>query len=196
MLRIGLTGSIATGKTTVLEAFGTLGIPIYSADTAVHELYRGEAAPLIENMFPGTVRAGIVDRKALSNQLSGDPQRLKELEALIHPLAREKAMQFFDRAESDGADMAVIEIPLLLETGSQYPLDQIVVTHCPSQVQEARALARPGMTREKLDFILSRQVDQEQKKQAGDWLIDTGNTIAETEQQVRTLVERLRNGKG
>lgn len=191
MLRIGLTGSIATGKTTVLEAFAKRGLPTYSADAAVHALYQGEAAPLIEKLFPGTVQDGSVNRALLSARLATEPDRLAELEALIHPLVHDMAMDFLERAEADGAAMAVLEVPLLFENGVRYPVDVIVVTHCAPQLQRARALARPAMSAEKFDLIVSRQMPQAEKLARADYAIDTSGSIEDTRRQVSALVDRL-----
>lgn len=195
MLRVGLTGSMATGKSTVLKEIAGLGVPTHSADDAVHALYEGEAAPLIEAVFPGTVKDGSVNRKALGALLAAQPQRLGELESLIHPLVRERAMVFLDAAEALGADMAVIEIPLLFETGAGYGLDKVIVTACDPQIQRARAMARPGMNGEKLDFLLSRQLDQAEKRARADIVIDTSGTMDETIDRTRAAIAALRAGK-
>lgn len=192
MLRIGLTGSIATGKSTVLSGFEALGVPTYSADAAVHELYEGDAVAAMETMFPGAVKNGKVDRAALSLMLSAEPGRVAELEALIHPLVRDKAMAFFEEAELSGAPMAVIEIPLLFETGSRYGLDAIVTTHCREDILRERALARPHMTQAKLALILDRQIGQDEKRELADHAIDTSGTIEETIAQTKTLFDHLR----
>lgn len=192
MLRVVLTGSIATGKSTVLARFAENGVPVYSADEAVHEIYAGEGAPLVETLFPGTVRDGVVDRKALSAAIAAEPGRISELEEVIHPLVREKAVEFFDRAEQAGAEFAVIEIPLFYETGSQYAIDSVIVTHCDPQIQRERVLARPAMSAEKLDLILSRQLTQEEKRARADHLIDTSGTMEETIVATDRVIESLR----
>ena len=192
MLRVVLTGSIATGKSTVLARFAERGIPVYSADDAVHDLYAGEGAPLVETLFPGTVRDGVVDRKALSAAIAAEPERIAELEEVIHPLVREKAVDFCDAAEQAGADIAVIEIPLFYETGSQYLIDSVIVTHCDPQIQRQRVLARPAMSAEKLDLILSRQLSQDEKRARADHEIDTSGTMAETMAATDRVIESLR----
>lgn len=191
MLRIGLTGSMATGKTTVLNQCADMGVPTYSADEAVHELYRGEAVPMVEAMFPGTVRDGEVDRQALGAQLAENPERISELETLIHPLVREKALEFLEQAQARGAAISVVEIPLLYETGAHYPLDCIIVTHCSDEIQRERALKRPGMNPERLDMLLSRQMSQEEKKQRGDFLVDTSGTIEQTRARTQQIIKEL-----
>lgn len=191
MLRVVLTGSIATGKSTVLERFAARGIPAYSADEAVHTLYAGEAAPLVETLFPGTVRDGVVDRKTLSAAIGREPRRISELEEVVHPLVREKALAFAEAAELEGAPLAVIEIPLFFETGAKYSIDRVVVTHCDPAIQRERVLARPGMSAEKLDLILSRQLTQEEKRARADYTIDTSGTMEDTIRETDAVIDKL-----
>lgn len=192
MLRVVLTGSIATGKSTVLARFAERGIPVYSADQAVHELYAGEGAPLVETLFPGTVSGGAVDRAALSAAIAAEPGRISELEEVIHPLVREKAVDFFDAAEQVDAEIAVIEIPLFYESGSQYSIDSVIVTHCDPQIQRRRVLERPEMSEAKLDLILSRQLAQDEKRARADHQIDTSGTMAETIAATDQVIDALR----
>lgn len=193
MLRIGLTGSIAAGKSTVLETLGAMGIPTYSADAAVHALYAGEAAPLVETLFPGTVVDGVVDRRLLAQALAAQPERFPELESIIHPLVRQKGLDFFAAAEQSGADMAVIEVPLLFETGSKYPVDATIAVICDPVEQQRRILARPAMTREKMDMLLARQWPQDKKAAYADHVIDTSGPREQTARKVEALVALLRN---
>ncbi|WP_338608399.1 dephospho-CoA kinase [Pelagibacterium nitratireducens] len=196
MLRVVVTGSIATGKSTVLARFGERGFPTYSADQAVHELYAGQAAALVETLFPGTVRDGMVDRKALSAAIAAEPHRISELEEVIHPMVREKALEFMDEVEAAGHDLAVIEIPLFFETGVKYSIDKVVTIHCDPQIQRQRVLARPGMSSEKLDLILSRQLSQDEKRARADYAIDTSgtmdDTIARSDAVIDALLEEVR----
>ena len=192
MLRVVLTGSIATGKSTVLARFAAQSVPTYSADEAVHELYAGPAVALVETLFPGAVRDGTVDRKALSAALGAEPGRISELEEVIHPLVREKAFDFMDRAEAEGHAFAVMEIPLFFETGAKYSIDKVVVTHCDPEIQRQRVLARPGMTVEKLDLILSRQLAQDEKRARADHTIDTSGTMDDTIAHTDAVIEALR----
>lgn len=192
MLRIGLTGSIATGKSTALKAFAALGLPTYSADAAVHELYEGEAAPAIETLFPGVTRGGAVDRDLLSARIAQAPERIVELESVVHPLVREKVFGFFDAAEAEGADIAVVEVPLLFETASRYPVDLVVVTHCTEAVQRERALSRPGMTGDKLEMVLRRQMPQDEKLARADFAIDTSGPVEDSRTRIAEIVETLR----
>ena len=191
MWKLGLTGSIATGKSTVLKAFADLGVPVFSSDDAVHELYRGAAAPVVEQLFPGVSHKGEIDRAALSRQLLAAPERLKELEAAVHPLVRERIARFLAEAESTGAKLAVVDIPLLFETGFDYGLDRVAVTMAEPRTYRKRALARPGMTVEKLDAILARQLPQDEKRKRADYLIYTEKSLDETKAAVKALVEAL-----
>lgn len=193
MLKIALTGSIATGKSTVLARFAEHGIPAYSADSAVHELYAGEAAPLVETLFPGTVRDGVVDRRALSSALAREPERITELEEVVHPLVREKAMAFFQAARMAGNPLAIIEIPLFFETGSQYAVDRVVVTVADPDIQRQRVLERPGQTAEKLDLMLSRQLSQSEKRARADYVIDTSGTMADSLAQTDAVIAALQS---
>ncbi|AKR57574.1 dephospho-CoA kinase [Youhaiella tibetensis] len=195
MLRLGLTGSIATGKSTTLRAFADLGVPVFSSDEAVHELYRGEAVPPVERLFPGVARDGIIDRTELSRRLLAEPARLAELEAVVHPLVRARMSQFLDLAERNGAKLAVVDIPLLYETGFDYGLDKVAVTWCDPAIQRERALRRPAMTVDKLDAILARQMPQDEKKKRADYLFDTGRPVEAVRAEVRTLVEKLNAGQ-
>jgi dephospho-CoA kinase len=184
MWRIGMTGSIATGKSTVLKAFADLGVPVFSADEAVAELYAGEAvAPVSHD--------GVVDKAALSRVLAADPDGFKRLEAVVHPLVRGRIARFMDEAEAAGHALAVVEVPLLFESGYDYGFDAIAVTWVDEAIQRQRALARPGMTGEKLDTILARQLPQAEKKARATYLFDTGRPIEETVAMVAALVASI-----
>jgi dephospho-CoA kinase len=191
MLKLGLTGSIATGKSTVLAMFATLGVPVFSSDEAVHRLYAGEAVAPIGEAFPGAVRDGQVDRAALSAHLVANPGDLARLEAIVHPLVRREIAAFIERTEASGAPLAVIDVPLLFETGYDYGFDAVVVTAADDTIVRQRALARPGMTVEKLSTVLARQLPQAEKVRRADYVLDTSGTIRATEAAVRALVERL-----
>ena len=192
MLKLGLTGSIATGKSTVLKAFADLGVPTFSSDEAVHELYRGAAEAPVEAAFPGVSVDGAIDRDKLSRQLIGHPQRLRQLEAIVHPLVRTRIRSFLSEAAARGETMAVVDIPLLFENGVDWGLDAIIVTVVDEAEQRRRALARPGMTVEKLDAILARQLPQAEKVKRATYIIDTSDTIDATRERVAELVQRLR----
>ncbi|MBO9100406.1 MULTISPECIES: dephospho-CoA kinase [unclassified Rhizobium] len=194
MIRLGLTGSIGMGKTTTARLFADAGIPVNDADKAVHELYAGEAAPLIEGAFPGTVAGGIVDRQLLSRQLAANPAGFKTLEAIVHPLVRRRELAFLGEQALAGADIVVLDIPLLFETASADRVDRIVVVTCDPQLQRQRVLARPGMTEEKFNMILSRQMPDADKRARADFLIDTGNGIEAARSQVAAIIAALRAG--
>lgn len=192
MLKLGLTGSIATGKSTVLAVMAELGIPTFSSDEAVHELYAGEAVGLVDELFPGVGASGVVDRAELSRRLLAEPRRLQELEATVHPLVRQRIAKFLADAEAGGTDIAVVDIPLLFEGGHDWGLDAVIVTAVEAAEQRRRALARPGMTDAKLDAILARQMPQAEKVARADYVIDTGKSLQETREDVRVLVKKLR----
>lgn len=192
MLKLGLTGSIATGKSTVLKAFAELGLPTFSSDDAVHELYRGAAVAPVEAAFPGVTVDGVIDRERLGRQLVGHPLRLKQLEAIVHPLVRARISSFLADAEARGETMAVVDIPLLFENGVDWGLDAVIVTVVDEAEQRRRALARPGMAVEKLEAILARQLPQAEKVKRATYIIDTSDTIQATRQAVAELVQRLR----
>ena len=191
MWRIGITGSIATGKSTVLEAFRALGVPGFSADTAVAELYAGAAVAPVEALFPGVAVNGVIDRSLLSRRLAADPSGFKRLEAVVHPLVRARIARFIQEAERSGAALAVVEVPLLFESGYDYGFDAIGVTVVDAAKQRERALARPGMTVEKLDTILARQLPQAEKKARATYVFDTGGTMKQTADMVKALVASI-----
>lgn len=192
MLKLGLTGSIATGKSTALKAFADLGIATFSSDDAVHELYRGAAVAPVEAAFPGVTVGGVIDREKLSRHLVGHPLRLKQLEAIVHPLVRAGIRSFLADAEARGEAIAVVDIPLLFENGVDWGLDAVVVTVVDEAEQRRRALARPGMTVDKLEAILARQLPQAEKVKRATYIIDTSSTIEATRLAVADLVQRLR----
>ena len=192
MWRIGLTGSIATGKSTVLNAFADLGVPVFSADQAVAELYAGEAVSQVEALFPGVSRNGMIDKAELSQRLAAHPSGFKRLEAVVHPLVRQKMAKFLEEAEQGRAVLAVVEVPLLFESGHDYGFDAIGVSWVDDAVQRQRALQRNGMSGEKLDTILARQLPQGEKKARATYLFNTGLPLQQTVAMVAALVESIR----
>jgi dephospho-CoA kinase len=192
MWRIGLTGSIATGKSTVLKAFADLGVPVFSADQAVAELYAGEAVPVVEALFPGVAKNGVIDKQELSRKLAADPESFKQLEAVVHPLVRKKIAEFLDEAEQGGMALAVVEVPLLFESGHEYGFDAIGVTWVEETIQRERALARDGMSGEKLETILARQLPQAEKKARATYVFNTGLPLEQTVAMVAALVASIR----
>jgi dephospho-CoA kinase len=192
MLRLGLTGSIGMGKSTTSKMFRDEGLMVIDSDAVVHELYRGEAVPLIERAFPGTTGDGQVDRRKLSAYLAAHPEDFKLLEAIVHPLVRRKEVETISEAQKSGADMIVLDIPLLFESHTESRVDKTVVVTCDPDIQRARVLARPGMTEEKFAMILSRQMPDVEKRKRADFLIDTGRGFDHARAEVRKIVAALR----
>ena len=192
MLRIGITGSIATGKSTLLTAFARQGVPVLSADDAVAELYAGAAVAPVERLFPGVADHGVIDRAKLSARLAVDPSGFKRLEAVVHPLVRERIAEFLDLAERHGHALAAVEVPLLFESGHDYGFDAIAVTYVDDAIQRRRVLHRPGMSVEKLESLLARQLPQAEKKRRATWLFDTALPRETIEAQVADLVAELK----
>jgi dephospho-CoA kinase len=190
MIVLGLTGSIGMGKSTVSAMFSDEGVPVFEADPAVHALYRGAAAPLIEAEFPGTVRDGEVDRAALSRAVLGDGAAMKRLEAIVHPLVRQAERDFIQAAYASGAPLVVLDIPLLLEMSNAERCDAIAVVSAPPEVQRARVLGRQGMTEDKFAAILARQMPDAEKRRRADVVIDTGTDLDATRKSVKSIIAR------
>lgn len=196
MLVIGLTGSIGMGKSTVAARLREHGIPVCDADAIVHELYESEAVAPVEAAFPGVAVDGRIDRAKLSQALMRDPEGFKRLGAIVHPLVHAAQRECLQAADRSGAPLAVLEIPLLFEGGSNARCDVTMVVSAPADVQRSRVLARPGMTPEKLDVILSRQMPDEEKRRRATFVVDTGVAIEETLAQVDRIIEQLRERSG
>lgn len=186
---LGLTGSIATGKSTVAAMFASRNIPIYDADKAVHELYEGEALAPMQNLFPQSIIKGKIDRAALSKHVIGKPENLAKLEAIIHPMVQQKMLEFLHQATENNKELVILEIPLLYETGRTYPTDFIAVTFCDPEIQKQRAMAREGMTEEKFNAIIARQMPQSEKRARADFAIDTGTDLAQTQSVVDEIIK-------
>jgi dephospho-CoA kinase len=191
MIVLGLTGSIGMGKSTTARMFVEEGVPVHDSDAAVHRLYSGIAAPLIEARFPGTVVDGTVDRERLGKAVLGNPEALRDLERIVHPLVRADSESFLAHHREAGASLVVLDIPLLFETGGRERVDLVVVVTAPAEVQRERVLARPGMTEEKFTAILARQVPDAEKRNAADYVIDTGAGMDAARQAVRALIAEL-----
>lgn len=191
MIVLGLTGSIGMGKSTTAKMFADEGVPVHDSDAAVHRLYAGAAAPLIEARFPGVVVDGAVDRSRLAQAVLGNPEALKALEAIIHPLVRADADAFLAEHRARGAPIVLLDIPLLFETGGMDRVDRIVVVSAPAEEQRARVLRRPGMTEEKFEAILARQVPDAEKRRRADFVIDTGGGKETARAAVRTILAAL-----
>ncbi|MCL6709632.1 dephospho-CoA kinase [Pseudomonas sp. R2.Fl] len=180
------------GKSTTARLFAEEGIPVHDADDAVHRLYRGKAVPLIEKAFPGTAEAGVVNRAKLAENLAKNPDKFRVLEALIHPLVRVEEAEFLSLQKDAGADIVLLDIPLLFETGAEARVDKIVVVSCDPALQRERVLARPGMTQEKFEMILARQTPDAEKRRQADFVVDTGHGIEDARRQVRKILAVLR----
>lgn len=193
LLVLGLSGSIGMGKTTVAEMFKAEGVPVFSSDEAVHELYcEPHILTILENAFPGAVQNGIVDRSVLSAYIIDQPQNLKKLGSLIHPHVRTKEQAFLDNIRQQGGTIALLDIPLLFETGAENRVDYTIVVSASKEAQKQRVLKRPGMTEKKLNAILAHQMDDAEKRVRADFVIDTGKDIKLTRQDVHFLLKQLR----
>ena len=195
MIILGLTGSIGMGKSTTAELFVAEGIAVCDSDAVVHRLYQGEAVPLIEDAFNGTTRDSAVDREKLGDVLRQNPANFARLEKIVHPLVRRKQEEFLEHQRNAGASLAVLDIPLLFETGAESRVDTIVVVSCPADIQRQRVLARPGMTEEKFQMILARQMPDEEKRRRADFIIDTSRGIADAHEQVKSVLAALSSGR-
>jgi dephospho-CoA kinase len=191
MFVLGLTGSMGMGKSTTARLFAEEGAPVHDADAAVHALYRGEAAAPIEAAFPGTTAQGQVDREKLSQAVVGDPAALKRLEAIVHPLVRKAEQQFLAEAEKRNAAVAVLDIPLLFETGGEARVDAVVVVSAPPEIQRDRVLARPGMTEDKFQALLGKQIPDAEKRRRADFIVDSGQGIEPARTQVREILRKV-----
>lgn len=196
MLIVGLTGSIGMGKSTAALQLKTHGIAVFDADAEVHKLYEGVAVAPIEEAFPGTTRGGQVDRVKLSAALLSDPAGFKRLEAIVHPLVRAAQVAFLQDEARRGAQIAVLEIPLLFEGGGNTRVDVVIVVSAPADIQRARVLERAGMTVEKLESLLSRQMSDGEKRRGADFVVDTGGTIADSQTEIDRIVAQLKGRAG
>lgn len=188
MIVLGLTGSIGMGKSTTAKLFAEAGVPVYDADATVHQIYQGKAAPVIEAAFPGTTVDGKVDRARLSAKVVHDPAAMKRLEALVHPMLRAHHQKFLDEAERSGAPVAVVDIPLLFETGGEKRVDAVVVVTTSPEIQRERILGRDNMTAEKLDHILARQMPDAEKRKRADFVVDTSHGLDPVRSRIRDIL--------
>jgi dephospho-CoA kinase len=196
MLIVGLTGSIGMGKSTAAARFRAHGIPVSDADQIVHDLYERELVPAIESAFPGSTSGGRVDRPTLARSLAGDREGFRKLEGLVHPMVRQRQKAFLAAALHDGHAMAVLEIPLLFETGGHERVDVTVVMSAPPDVQARRVLERPGMTREALAVLLARQMPDADKRARADFVVDTDRPVAETAAAIDQIIASLEDREG
>jgi dephospho-CoA kinase len=191
MLVVGLTGSIAMGKSTVAAMFRDLGAPVFDADAAVHEIYSGPTAALVEAAFPGVCVDGVVDRQSLGARVLGDSDAMKRLEAIVHPAVGEKRAAFLEKARADGARAALLDVPLLFETGGDKKVDRVIVVSADAHRQRARALARPGMDAARYEALLARQTPDVEKRARAHFVIDTGLPLEATQAQVKAVWDAL-----
>lgn len=191
MIVIGLTGSVGMGKSTTAGMFAAAGLPVFDADAAVHRLYEGAAVAPVEAAFPGVARDGRIDREELGKKVIGDAIAMRRLEAIVHPLVRAAREAFLAKARAAGAPMAVLDIPLLYETGGEAEVDTVVLVSAPKAVQKARVLARPGMTEARFAAILAKQMPDAEKRRRADHIIETGDGLEAAERQVQALVRQL-----
>lgn len=196
MLIVGLTGSIGMGKSTAAAHLRERGLPVFDADAEVHRLYAGgKAVERIERAFPGTTTQEGVDRARLSAALLAHPQRMRELEAIVHPLVRDAERSFLNAEARRGTPIAVLEIPLLFESGADRMVDVVVVLSAPADVQRERVLKR-GVSPEKLDTLLARQTPDAEKRRRADFVVDTGVSVEESRARLDTILDALRSRHG
>ena len=194
MIILGLTGSIGMGKSTSAEMFREAGVDVYDADATVHALYSGAATPLVEAAFPGTSDGGVVDRKKLGDRVLGDADALKRLEAIIHPLVHGEQQKFLAAAREAGAKLVVLDIPLLFEGGRENTVDAVIVVTASEEIQRERVLARPGMTNERFENILEKQIPDAVKREKADFLIDTGLGMDAAKKKVAEIIQSVSDG--
>jgi len=191
MIVLGLTGSVAMGKSTTAGFFAEQGVPVHDADSVVHRLYEGDAVPIVEAAFPGTTADGKIDRVKLGSRVMGDLAALRQLEAIVHPMVQDAERRFLAEAEAKGAPVVVLDIPLLFETGGERRVDAVVVVTAPAEVQRARAMTRSGMTEQRLAAMLSRQMPDSEKRLRADFLVDTSRGLEDARAQVRSILDKV-----
>lgn len=191
MFILGLTGSLGMGKSTTAGFFAEAGVPVHDADAVVHRLYEGEAAAAIEAAFPGATAGGKVDRARLAARVLDQPEALRRLEAIVHPLVRDAEARFLAEARARGAPVVVLDIPLLLETSGDQRVDAIVVVSAPGDTQRQRVLARPGMTPEKFDALLARQMSDSEKRRHADFVVDTSHGFEVARARVQEILRAV-----
>jgi dephospho-CoA kinase len=191
MLLLGLTGSIGMGKSTTADMFRAEGAPVYDSDRLVHDIYVGPAAMEIERAFPGATAGGAVDRNRLASLVLGDAEAMKRLEAIVHPLVWEGRRRFLEEQARRGVKIAVLDIPLLFETGADKDVDAIVVVTAPKSLQRARVLSRANMTEEKFESILGRQTPDEEKRRRADFIVHTDAGLEAARGEVRAILKTL-----
>lgn len=196
MLVIGLTGGIGMGKSAAAEHFARSGVPVFNADACVHLLYEGEAVGPIEAAFPGVTRGGRIDRKLLAEKLARSQKRLRALEEIVHPMVVKAEIDFLREQEDKGARLAVLEIPLLFETGADARVDVTIVLSAPPEVQRSRVLARPGMTVDRLEHLIARQLSDADRRARADFAVDSSTSLADMHEEIDRLIESLQYREG
>jgi dephospho-CoA kinase len=191
MIVIGLTGSIGMGKSTTAALFRAAGVPVHDSDAAVHAFYAGPGVPLIEAAFPGVVVAGRVDRARLSARVVNNPDAMRRLEAIVHPVVGDARERFLSASRAAGASVVVMDIPLLFEIGGDAHVDVIAVVSAPADLQRARVLARPGMSAEKFEAILARQIPDAEKRRRAHFVIDTGRGVEAARRRVDDVLKAV-----
>jgi len=191
MLVLGLTGSAAMGKSTVAAMFAARGVPVFDADRTVHALYAGAAVPVVEAAFPGVTIDGAIDRDRLRDRVLGDESAMRRLETLVHPLVKAEERRFVADARAGGRRIVLLDIPLLFETGAEGEVDAVVVVSAPAGIQRERMLARPGMTPERLEAMLARQMPDAEKRRRAHHVVENGGSLDSTEKQVDAVLRAV-----
>lgn len=186
-----LTGSLGMGKSTSARFFAEAGVPVHDSDAAVHALYEGEAAPAVEQAFPGSTSGGKVDRAKLASMVLNDSAALARLEAIVHPLVTASREKFLTEAQANGTPVVVVDVPLLFETSANKGCDAVVVVSAPADIQRRRAFERPGMTEEKFAAILAKQMPDEEKRRRADFVVDSSRDFDNTRAQVRDILRTV-----
>jgi dephospho-CoA kinase len=193
MLVLGLTGSIGMGKSTTAKFFAEEGVPVLDADAAVHALYESEAVAAVEAAFPGSTAGGKVDRQKLGSMVIGNAEAIRQLEGIVHPLYRAVEQRFLARAKADRATIVVLDVPLLFETGGEKRVNAVVVATAPAETQQARLLEREGMTLDKIEALLAKQMPDAEKRARADFTVDTSQGFDSARAQVRAILARVAN---
>jgi dephospho-CoA kinase len=195
MIKIGLTGSIGMGKSETAKMFAELGIPVFDADQIVHQLYakNGKAVMPVGAVFPAAIEDGAINREVLVQAVLNDPAAIKRLEEIVHPLVHSAEQDFLTNAEQEHESIVVLDIPLLFETAKLDRVDKIIVVSAPLEIQTERVLARPGMTEEKFQAILSRQIPDAEKRAKADFVVDTDKGLDDAFTQVKAIVDKIRS---
>lgn len=190
---IGVTGGIATGKTTVAREFATHGAALFDADLCVHQLMEQHLGLIeeVEKKFPNAIESKKINREALGEEVFADENKLKQLEELLHPYVRDMEEAFIEHSKKQNRPFVILDIPLLFETGAEAICDVVVTTECSEDVQRQRAMQRPAMTKEKLDGILSRQMSQKERSERADFVIDTNGDAAHAAKQAKKVIKAL-----